>query len=57
MISKSHKIMFSLVMQMLAELKETNCLLKSEKDELNRLIQEQSQQITGRYTLLLSLYL
>ncbi|TSK13466.1 Unconventional myosin-Va [Bagarius yarrelli] len=34
--------------QMLAELKETNCLLKSEKDDLNRLIQEQSQQIADQ---------
>lgn len=32
--------------KMLAEMNETNSLLKSEKDELNRLIQEQTQQIT-----------
>lgn len=33
--------------QMVSELKEQNGLLKTEKDDLNRLIQEQSQQMTG----------
>lgn len=41
---------------MLAELKETNCLLKCEKEELNTLIQEQSQQITGRLNIILVFY-
>ncbi|GAA6076295.1 unconventional myosin-Va, partial [Tachysurus ichikawai] len=34
--------------QMISELKEQNNLLKNEKDDLNRLIQEQSQQWTGK---------
>ncbi|KAK3570040.1 hypothetical protein QTP86_009439, partial [Hemibagrus guttatus] len=34
--------------QMISELKEQNDLLKNEKDDLNRLIQEQSQQWTER---------
>lgn len=36
--------------QMVSELKEQNGLLKTEKDDLNRLIQEQSQQMTGVQT-------
>lgn len=36
-----------LLWQMVAELKDQNNLLKNEKDDLNRLIQEQSQQMTG----------
>lgn len=36
--------------QMVTELKEQNGLLKTEKDDLNRLIQEQSQQMTGERT-------
>lgn len=32
---------------MVSELKDQNGLLKTEKDDLNRLIQEQSQQMTG----------
>lgn len=35
---------------MVSELKEQNGLLKTEKDDLNRLIQEQSQQMTGVQT-------
>lgn len=34
---------------MVAELKHQNGLLKQEKDDLNRLIQEQSQQMTGTH--------
>lgn len=34
---------------MVAELKDQNGLLKKEKDDLNRLIQEQSQQMTGTH--------
>ena len=33
--------------QMVSELKSQNGLLKSEKDDLNRMIQEQRQQMTG----------
>lgn len=36
--------------QMVSELKDQNGLLKTEKDDLNRLIQEQSQQMTGVQT-------
>ncbi len=36
---------------MVAELNEKNTLLKSEKDEMNRLIQEQEQQIKGGFML------
>ena len=32
---------------MVSELKDQNGLLKKDKDDLNRLIQEQSQQMTG----------
>lgn len=32
---------------MVADLNEKNTLLKSEKDDMNRLIQEQEQQIRG----------
>lgn len=32
---------------MVSELKAQNGLLKKDKDDLNRLIQEQSQQMTG----------
>lgn len=32
---------------MVSELKDQNGLLKKDKEELNRLIQEQSQQMTG----------
>lgn len=36
---------------MVADLNEKNTLLKSEKDEMNRLIQEQEQQIKGEILL------
>lgn len=36
---------------MVADLNEKNTLLKSEKDEMNRLIQEQEQQIKGEFML------
>lgn len=36
---------------MVSELNEKNTLLKSEKDEMNRLIQEQEQQIKGGFML------
>lgn len=36
---------------MVSELNEKNTLLKSEKDEMNRLIQEQEQQIKGGFIL------
>lgn len=39
---------------MISELKEQNDLLKNEKDDLNRLIQEQSQQWTGTEAIQLS---
>lgn len=35
---------------MVSELKEQNGTLKKDKDDLNRLIQEQSQQMTGAQT-------
>lgn len=40
---------------MVSELKDQNGLLKKDKDDLNRLIQEQSQQMTGVMLLDLSL--
>lgn len=36
---------------MVADLNEKNTLLKSEKDEMNRLIQEQEQLIKGEFML------
>lgn len=36
---------------MVAELNEKNTLLKSEKDDMNRLIQEHEQQIKGGFVL------
>lgn len=35
--------------QLVSELKDQNVSLKKEKDDLNRMIQEQSQQMTGIY--------
>ncbi len=35
---------------MVSELKDQNGTLKKEKDDLNRMIQEQSQQMTGTQT-------
>lgn len=41
---------FLCMAQMVSELKEQNGLLKTEKDDLNRLIQEQNRQMTGVQT-------